>query len=320
MASDLPTVRDVLAAAGRLRGHVLRTPLLRADALSEAAGTDVWLKREDQQRGGSFKVRGAHAAVSALSARERARGLVTASAGNHGVGVALAGRWTGTPVTVFLPETAAETKRRRIARQGAEIRPVAGTYDDAQAAAEAHAAETGACFVHAFSGRETVAGQGTVALEIVEELPDVSALVVPIGGGGLVGGVGLVARAMAPGARVLGAQSEETSAMHASLAAGRLVSPPMGATWCEGLSGDTDEPALRLAQAVVDGVALVSEDAVLRAMRWLYAEEGVVAEGSAAVAVAALLEGAFGRMDGPVAVVVSGGNVDAGRLAAALGG
>jgi threonine dehydratase len=320
MAADLPTVRDVLAAARRLDGVALRTPLLRSDALSEAAGTDVWLKREDQQRGGSFKLRGAYNAVASLSPADRARGIVTASAGNHGLGVAIAGRWTATPVVVYLPATAAETKRRRIARQGAEIRPVDGTYDDAQAMAERHAAECGARFVHAFSAPATVAGQGTVALEIVAELPAVAAFVVPVGGGGLVGGVGLVARALAPGARVLGAQSVETSAVAASLRAGRLVSPPMGATVCEGLSGDTDEAALRLARAVVDDVALVSEDAVRRAMRWLYEEEGVVAEGSAAVAVAAMREGAFGRLEGPVAVVVSGGNVDAARLAGVLGG
>ncbi len=313
-----PTLAHVLAAARRLEGAVRRTPLERSDALSAVAGADVWLKLEGMQRTGSFKVRGALNAVASLSAEERARGLVTASAGNHGLGVALAAREAGARAVVFLPASAPETKRRRIARFGAEVREVDGTYDDAHHAAEAWARETGAAFLHAYSDPAVVAGQGTVGLEVVRDLPGVRTLVLPIGGGGLVGGVGTVARAVDPTIRVIGVQSEETAAMHASLAAGELRLPPQGATLCEGLSGETDERALALAERVVDEVVLVPEAAVRRAIRWLYVEEGIVAEGSAAVSVAALLEAAAGGVEGPVAAILTGSNVDAARLAAIL--
>lgn len=308
---------DVLAAARRLQGIVRRTPLERCDGLSD--GAEVFLKLEGMQRTGSFKLRGAYNRVATLAPEARARGLVTASAGNHGQGVALAARLLGARALVFVPASAPETKRRRIARLGAALVLVEGGYDEAHAAAEAHAAETGAAFVHAYSDPMTVAGQATVALEILQELPEVRTLVVPVGGGGLVNGTGIVARALAPGARVVGVQTHETGAMHASLAAGSLCCPPQGATLCEGLSGETDARSLEVARRVVDEVVLVSEDAVRRAMRWLFVEEGVVAEGSAAVAVAALLEGAIRNLAGPVAVILSGSNVDAARMAEVLG-
>jgi threonine dehydratase len=318
MDGGFPALADVLAAARRLEGIARRTPLERSAWLSERAGTDVWLKLETAQRTGSFKLRGAYNAIASLSAEERARGLVTASAGNHGQGVALAASLLGARALVFVPAGAPEAKKRRIARWGAELREVEGDYDQAHHAAEEHA-RTGATFVHAFSDPAVVAGQGTVGLEIVQELPAVRTIVVPVGGGGIAGGIGVVARAMGSGIRVVGVQTEETAAMHASLAAGRLVSPPYGATLCEGLSGDVDERSLALAAQVVDGVVLVTEAAVRRAMRLLFQEEGIVAEGSAAVGVAAVLEGAVERIGGPAAVVLTGGNVDGARLAQVLG-
>ncbi len=308
---------DVLAAARRLEGIARRTPLERCDGLSGEA--EVFLKLEGMQRTGSFKLRGAYNRVATLAPEVRARGLVTASAGNHGQGVALSARLLGARALVFVPAGAPETKRRRIARFGAELVLVEGGYDEAHAAAEAHAAETGAAFAHAYSDPMTVAGQATVALEILRDLPEVQTLVVPVGGGGLVNGTGIVARALAPEARVVGVQTHQTAAMHASLAAGSLCCPPQGATLCEGLSGETDARSLELARRVVDEVVLVREDAVRRAMRWLFVEEGVVAEGSAAVGVAALREGAIGDVAGPAAVILSGSNVDAARLADVLG-
>jgi threonine dehydratase len=314
-----PSLRQVLAAAERLKAVARRTPLERSPWLSERAGTEVWLKLETQQRTGSFKLRGAYNAIASLSEDERARGLVTASAGNHGQGVALAASLLGARALVFVPASAPEAKKRRIARWGAELREIEGGYDEAHHAAEAHARRTGATFVHAFSDPAVMAGQGTVGLEIIQELPEVRTIIVPIGGGGIVGGIGIVARAMGTGIRVVGVQTEETSAMHASLAAGRLVSPAYGETLCEGLSGDVDERSLALAAEVVDEVVLVTEDAVRRAMRRLFEEEGIVAEGSAAVGVAAVLEGAIERVGGPAVVVLTGGNVDGARLAAILG-
>ena len=316
----LPSLDDVRAAARRLEGVVRRTPLERADALSEAAGVEVHLKLEGQQRTGSFKLRGAYNAVALLPPEARARGVVTASAGNYGQGVALAARLLGARSVVFVPESAPEVKQRRIARYGAELRRVAGGFDEAHAAALAFAAEVGATFVDPVSDPGVIAGQGTVGLELFDELPGVRTIVAPVGGGGLIGGIGIVARALGRGVHVVGTQSDETAAMHASLAAGRPTSTHYGPTLCEGLSGDVNETTLALARAVVDEVVLLSEDAVRRAIRWLYVEEGVVAEGSAAVAAAALLEGAVRGLEGPVVVVLTGSNIDAARLGPILSG
>jgi threonine dehydratase len=317
-AAEFPGVTDVLAAARRVEGIARRTPLERSHWLGERTGADVFLKLENQQRTGAFKLRGAVNALAALPPGDRARGVVTASAGNHGMGVAWAARALGVPASVWVPATAAATKRRRIARFGADLREVPGGYDEAHHAAEEHARDSGLPFVNAFSDFQVVAGQGTVGLEILAELPEVRTLVVPAGGGGLVGGIGVVARALGRGVRVVGVQTEATTALHDSLAAGELRSPAVVPTLCEGLSGDIDARALELARRVVDEVVLVSEDAVRRAIRELYVEEGVVAEASAAVAAAALLEGAVPGLRGPVAVVVSGGNIDAALLAAIL--
>jgi threonine dehydratase len=311
---DAPSIGDVREAARRLEGVAVRTPLVPSDGLSRIAGVAVYLKDEGRQRSGSFKLRGAFNAVASLTADERARGLVTASAGNHGLGVAIASRLLGARASIYVPASAPQVKRDRIAAEGADLRLVDGTYDEAHAEAEREARESGRLFVHAFSDPRVVAGAGTVGLEIIEDLPGVRTLIVPVGGGGLIGGIGTAARALAPGCTVVGVQSSETAAMHASLAAGRLVLPPMGETLCDGLSGETDERNLALAQRVVDRMVLVSEAAVRRAMRWLHAEHGIAVEGSGAVGVAAVLEGALGRMDGPVVVVVSGSNVDAARL------
>lgn len=291
-----------------------RTSLERSAWLSERAGRPVYLKLENQQRTGSFKLRGALNAVESLAPEERARGVVTASAGNHGLGVALAAAAAGVAATVFVPESAAAVKRERIAALGADLRLVAGGYDAAHHRALEHAAATGAPYLHAYSDPAVVAGQGTVGLEILEELPGTRTLLVPVGGGGLIGGMGLMARALGPAARVVGVQTPSTSAMHDSLRAGALVPAPAGATICEGLEGDTDERSVRLASRVVDSMLLVDEVAVARAVRALFLREGVVAEPSGAVGVAALAEGLLEDAEGPIVIVVTGGNADAALL------
>jgi threonine dehydratase len=310
-----PGIDDVIAAAARIRGAVLRTPLEAVDWLSDLAGTEVLTKLESHQRTGSFKVRGA---LNAVGRNRNGGAVVTASAGNHGLGVAFAARAIGCAALVFVPASAPDVKKRRIQRLGARLVEVAGGYDDAHAAASAFALSEGARYLHAFSDPDVVAGQGTVALEILEERPDVRTLVVPLGGGGLAGGCGIVARARAKGTVVVGVQSEVTSAMSRSFHAGRPVSHPPGETVCDGLAGDVDERSLALCGAVVDEIVLVPEREVRRAMRSLFIEAGIVAEGSAAVVAAAIRTGAIGGRAGPIALVSSGGNVDAGRFAEVL--
>jgi threonine dehydratase len=318
VAGALPTPADVLDAAERLHGRVRATPLERSAWLSEVVGREVWIKHEGAQRTGSFKLRGAINALSMAGPTAREHGVVTASAGNHGLGMACAAGELGVRATVFVPARAAAVKRDRIAAYGARLELVDGGYDAAHRAASDFAAESGALYVHAFSDPAVVAGQGTVGVEIARALPEVATLLVPVGGGGLIGGVGLAAQELAPRARVIGVQTPATSAVHDSLAAGHVVPAPTVPTLCEGLAGDTDEASVRLAREVVDGMVLVPEQAIPAAMRALFTREGVVAEPSGAVAVAALLAGLVEAAPEPVVVVVTGSNVDAGLFARVL--
>ncbi|HEX6940005.1 MAG TPA: pyridoxal-phosphate dependent enzyme [Longimicrobiales bacterium] len=312
------TLADIYRARRRIAAGAYRTPLERSDWLSEIAGCDVRLKLECWQRTRSFKIRGALSAVTALSPEDRARGLVAASAGNHGQGVALAAREAGLAATVFVPASAPATKKARIRAFGATLREVDGTYDDAEAAARAHARETGAAFVHPFADPLVVAGQGTIGLEILEDAPDVREVVVPVGGGGLIAGIGIALRAAAGASvRVVGVQSEATRAMHDAFIAGGPVPAEVHPTLADGLAGGIEPESYERARAVTDEIRLVSEAAIAEAIRELYRRDGVVAEGSAATAVALLCATAW-RPAGPAVLVITGGNIDAGRLAGIL--
>jgi threonine dehydratase len=320
LSSDgVPALEAVHAARRRIAVLARTTPVERSARLSEAHGADVLLKLECWQRTRSFKIRGACNAVSLLDAAQRSRGIVTASAGNHGQAVALAAREFGVGATVFVPATAPVTKTERIRRYGAELRAEAQDYDTAERIAREHAAATGAVFVHAFSDTAVVAGQATVALEILDAVPDVGTVVVPVGGGGLMAGVGRVLRSAAPQVRIIGVQSTATRAMHESLAAGHLVDVPIPPTLADGLAGCTDEITMRRVAAVIDELVLVEEAEIAAAIRALHGSDGVLAEGAGATGAAAVLSGRV-RGKGPVVVVVTGGNIDGGLLAGILAG
>lgn len=314
-----PRLRDVLEARLRIRGHVRRTPLESSSPLTGAAGVPIHLKLECWQPTRSFKVRGAFNAIASLDPAMRARGIVTASAGNHGLAVALAARTLGIRAHIHLPASAPATKRERIRSLDALLHDGGADYDEAERRAAAHAERDGLTFVHAYSDPAVVAGQGTVGLEVLEELPGVREVVVPVGGGGLIGGIGIVIRAMSPGTRVIGVQSTETRAMYEALRAGRVIDVPVPPTLADGLAGATDERSLQLARHVVDDMVLVDETAIARAIRVLHQECGVVAEGSAAVVAAVVLEGTI-RLEGPAALIITGSNIDADRLASVLAG
>jgi threonine dehydratase len=313
-----PEPRALYRARARIRPVARRTPLQRSPWLSDRVGVDVHLKLECWQLTGAFKLRGAYNAVAGLDEGVRARGLVTASAGNHGQAVALAARMLGCAATVYVPCSAPETKKARIRQHGAELREVDGTYDDAAREARA-AAESGLHFVHPFSDPDVVAGQGTVGLELVEDLPSLAEVVVPVGGGGLLAGVGLAVRAtLGPDVRVTGVQSSLTRAMHAAFEAGHVVDTAVVPTLCDGLAGEVEPVSYERARAVADSIRLVDEADVRSAIASLFHHDGVVAEGAGAVGVAALLAGVV-RPAGPTAVVVSGGNIDGTELARILG-
>ncbi|HSJ13572.1 MAG TPA: pyridoxal-phosphate dependent enzyme [Longimicrobiales bacterium] len=312
----LPTLAEIRAAAARIAGIARRTPLERCGWLSERAGADVFLKLECWQPTRSFKVRGAANAILGLGPASASRGVVTASAGNHGQAVALVAARAGIPAVVHVPATAPAVKKQRIRALGALLEDSAPDYDAAEALAARHAEHTGATLVHAFSDPAVVCGQATVGLEILAELPDCGSVVVPVGGGGLIAGIGAVLRAAGSTARLIGAQSERTRNMYEAFAAGTVVDCAIEPTLADGLAGCTDQPAYLRARAVTDALHLVSEAAIGAALRAHLARDGLLLEGSGAVATAALLE----RIEapGPTVLVLTGGNIDPATLATVL--
>jgi threonine dehydratase len=305
---------DVLAAADRIRPFVARTPLLRSAALSRLAGGDVYLKLENEQTTGSFKLRGALNVLASLPADVRARGVVASSAGNHGLGVAYAAKHFGVPATIFVPSTAAQVKRDGIAALGATIDTSQPHYDAAMDAAVAYAAAHGSTFVNPCAGDALLAGQGTVALEILADLPELATLVVNVGGGGLVGGCASILRAVAPRARIVGAQSENTAAMTRSMKAGRVVEIENLATIAEGLAGQVDDYALDIGRRAIDDIVTVSEADIGRTIAWLWSEHGQRAEGAGVCATAAVWTQKVREFVTPAAIIVSGGNIDPARF------
>lgn len=313
--ADFPPA-EILAAAHRLRGVAARTPLRRSPRLSDLARRDVFLKLESEQLTGSFKLRGAYNTIATLPEHVRRAGVVASSAGNHGLGVAWAARRFGIPATIFVPSTAPAVKRDGIAALGAQVNAESPNYDAAMAVAIEHARDAGATFIHPCTGGALIAGQGTVALEVLEELPSLASFIVPVGGAGLLGGSGVLLRRLAPSVRIIGVQSERTNAMARSLAAGEVVSIPSLPTLADGLAGDIDALGLDIGRHALDAMLTVPEDAIARAIRWLERHETVTAEGSAAVGVAAILESLpdLALPNGPAAIIITGRNIDPQRL------
>jgi threonine dehydratase len=308
---------DVRRAAEGIAPHVHRTPLVRSRTFSEMTGHEVFLKCENLQRTGSFKPRGALHRIARMSEAERRRGVLAASAGNHAQGLAYAAAARGIPVTVVMPETASPSKIEATRALGAEIVFAGPIIDDAFARADQLAAERGMTMVHPCTDPDVVAGAGTVGIEIVEDLPAVDAVVVPIGGGGLISGIAAAVRGMRPGARVWGVEPETAPAMERSLAAGRPVRLDSARSIADGMAGLTVFPyTLDHAAALCAGVRLVSEAAMLEAMRLLLSRAKLLTEAAGAAPLAAILDGLPDLPRGSnVVAVLSGGNQDLDRLA-----
>ena len=287
---------------------------MRSDALSAIAGGDVYLKLENEQTTGSFKLRGALNVLATLPDDARERGVVASSAGNHGLGVAYAAKHFGVRATIFVPSTAPQVKRAGIIALGATIDTSQPHYDAAMDAAKAFAAEHGATYINPCLGDMLLAGQGTVALEILEDIPDLASLVVNVGGGGLLGGCASLVRRVAPSVRIVGAQSERTAAMSRSLAAGQLVEIENEPTLADGLAGQIDDEALDIGRHALDEIVTLSEDEIGRAIGWLWTEHEIRAEGAGAVAAGAVRLGKIRSLPAPAAIVVSGGNIDDNRF------
>jgi len=305
-------------AAASYAEVVRETPLLSSRTIGERVGGTVALKAENLQRTGSFKLRGALAKIAALDPAHAAAGVIAGSAGNHGQAVAYAARARGLRCEVFMPVSAPNQKVDACAEFGATVRLVGGSVDESLAAARARAQETGMAFVHPFDDPDVVAGQGGVGLELAARVPDLATVVVPVGGGGLVSGVAVALKSRRPQVRVVGVQVDRCAAVPASLAGGAPVEVAGAApTIADGIAVKRPgELTVALMRRWVDEVVVVAEDAVAEAMVLLLERAKLVVEGAGAVGVAALLSGAVApAARGTTAVVLSGGNVDAGLLA-----
>ena len=321
-APPLVTLEAIRAAAERLRGITIRTPLLAFGAPGERR----FLKAESLQPIGAFKLRGAYAAIASLSPDELARGVITYSSGNHAQGVARAARLLGTAAVVVMPSDAPEVKRERVAADGAEIVIVGTASDERQRVAEEMAARRGLAIIPPFDDDRIIAGQGTVGLEIVEDLSDVAAVLVPVGGGGLASGVATAIAALRPGVRVIGVEPELAADAHESLERGEIVAWPAELV-SRTIADGTRTQALGLRtfahlRAHLDSIVTVSEAEIAAGVRLAAERARLVVEPSGALGIAAMSfharELGLDRIDGSVVAVVSGGNVDPMRYQAFL--
>jgi threonine dehydratase len=317
--STLPvTLADIRAAAARIDGVAVRTPLLRLPL-----GDDLYLKPESLQRTGSFKFRGAYNALSSTPRERLANGVVADSSGNHAQGVAAAAALLGVRATIVMPDNAAPVKVARTAAWGAEIVRCAGSSDERQRVARELRDERGLEYIPPFDDARIVAGQGTTGLELVEALPDVATVVVPVGGGGLVSGVATAVKALRPEARIVGVEPELAADAQQSLREGRIVrwaAADVTRTICDGVRTQAlGELTFAVISALVDEIVTVSEGAVLSAMRTLALEGKLLVEPTGALPLAAVETGAV-TPDGPTVLVLSGGNADPALAAAVLAG
>ncbi len=312
MTETLVTLEDIEGAARAIAPHVRRTPLLPAPSL-ERAGTEVHLKLEILQDTGSFKLRGATNALLELTEAERARGVVAVSTGNHGRGVAAAAKRQGVRAVICLSELVPENKLEGIRRLGAEVRIIGRSQDEAQVEAERLVAEEGMVMVGPFDDPAVIAGQGTIGLEILEDLPEVDSVLVPLSGGGLVSGIARAVKSRRRPVRVIGITMERGAAMYESQRAGRPVQVEELPSLADALGGGIgldNRYTFAMVRDLVDDLLLVSEAEIAAAMKHLYWQERLVVEGSGAVGVAALLAGRVSGLGRKAAVVISGRNVD----------
>jgi threonine dehydratase len=309
---DMPALADVEAARKRLLGIVHRTPITPSATISQLTGADVWLKLENLQRTGSFKIRGASNKIATLSPAERERGVVAASAGNHAQGVALGARLAGTRSLIVMPERASLAKVEAVRGYGAELLMHGRDYDEAEAKAHELGAQRGLTFVHAFNDPHVIAGQGTLGLEILEDLPDVETVLVPVGGGGLLAGIALAIKAKRPDVRVVGVEPAGAAKLAESLRKGVVVTIPSAQTIADGLAArKIGDLCYRLVREHVSEVVQVDDDDIALAILMLMERAKTLVEGAGAVTLAALLAGRVAVRPGEkVAVLCSGGNID----------
>ncbi|MEL8054523.1 MAG: threonine ammonia-lyase [Pseudomonadota bacterium] len=318
MSSDLPiTIEDVLAAAKVIEGQIENTPMTLSHTLSEITGAEVWLKFDNIQFTGSFKERGALNKISSLSKEEQNRGVIAASAGNHAQGLAYHARRLGIPATIVMPITTPYNKVEHTRAFGARVVLEGNTFDEANEHAQLLRQREGLTWIHAFDDPLIMAGQGTAALEMLDAVPDLEALVVPIGGGGLISGMSTVAKAHNPDIKVVGVEAAMYPGMHAALSGGPM--PTGGASIAEGIAvKNPGQLTRKVVDALVDEIVLVEEDHIERAITLYTDVEKTTVEGAGAAGLAALLAHPQKFAGRKVGVIICGGNIDMRLLASVL--
>jgi threonine dehydratase len=309
-----PTLDDVRSAAERIRPYAHRTPVMTCAALDERLGASLFLKCENFQKVGAFKFRGAVNAVFSLTDEEAARGVATHSSGNHAQALALAARMRGVPAVIVMPSNAPAVKKEAVAGYGARIVFCEPTNEAREEALDEVVRETGAAFVHPSNDPRVIAGQGTAALELLEEIPDLDVMMAPVGGGGLLGGTALAVKGVSPQTRVVAAEPKGADDAFRSLQAGRIIPSTSPKTIADGLLtslGDNNFPIIR---GLVERIVTVEERAIVEAMRFVWERAKLIIEPSSAVPFAALWEKAFEAPGARIGIIVSGGNVDLNRL------
>lgn len=311
---DFPvTIGDIEAAARRISGRVLRTPFVNSASLSTVCGVPVGLKLEHHQTTGAFKLRGATNAVLMLTPEERSRGVVAASTGNHGRALAYAAKAEGSVATICMSRLVPENKVDEIRNLGADVRIIGKSQDEAQEEVDRLIREEGLVLVPPFDHPAVTAGQGTLGLELVEDMPEVSTVLVPVSGGGLAAGIAAAVKARKPKVRVIGVSMERGAAMKASLEAGQPVMVEEFPSFADSLGGGIgldNNVTFAMCRDLLDDLVLLSEGEIAAGMRHAYEQEREIIEGAGAVGIAALLAGKIKGIDGPVAVILSGRNVD----------
>lgn len=322
MPEQTPDLAAIRAAHAAIAPAVLRTPLVPAAALSARAGQEVLLKLESLQPTGTFKLRGATHAIGRLTQGQKRRGVGCCSTGNHGRAIAYAAKRAGLRAVVCLSSLVPETKVAAIQALGAEVRRIGRSQDEAQREIARLARDEGLTDIPPFDHPDVIAGQGTIALELLEDRPDLATIVVPLSGGGLISGIAIAAKALKPAIRVIGVSMEHGAAMQASLAAGRPVEVTEVPSLADSLGGGIglgNRYTFAICRALVDETVLVSEAEIYRGMQSLFQGLRLATEGAAAVGAAALLAGKL-RLPGPSALIVSGNNVDPDQFLAIAGG
>jgi len=309
-----PTLQDIRDAAARIAPFTHRTPVLTCATLDGMTGAQLFFKCENLQKVGAFKMRGASNAIAQLEPRLAAHGVATHSSGNHGAALALAARLMGVKAHVVMPDNAAAIKKQAVAGYGADItwcKPTMASRDEHLAAV---VQRTGATIVHPYNDERIIAGQGTAALELLDEIPGLDVLMTPVGGGGLISGCAIAAKSLQAKIRVFGVEPEGADDARRSVAAGALVPPMSPASIADGLLAPLGEKTFAIIRRYVDDITVVSETAIAHAMRTIWERMKIVVEPSSAVTLAAILEGKVDIRGRRCGIILSGGNVDLDRL------